>query len=256
VNGDGFADLVVGAYLGDPGGRTDVGSASVFHGSASGVATVPARVLEGGAQFDGFGRSVASAGDVNGDGFSDLVVGAYAAAPGGRTDAGSASVFHGSASGVTTAPVRVLEGVAGRDFFGRSVASAGDVNGDGLGDLVVGAGGADPGGRMEAGSASVFHGNATGIATTPARVLDGAAAGDSFGLSVASAVEDRDRAPTHPAYDHRIFDSLGEPVTNTIVASTCTRSEHAAFATASTLQRLPAVARPNVHRWCTLLRTS
>jgi hypothetical protein len=187
VNGDGFADLVVGAYGADPGGRSLAGTASVFHGSATGVAAAPARLLEGAAAGDAFGSSVASAGDVNGDGFADLVVGADGADPGGRMQAGTASVFHGSATGVAAAPARLLEGAAAGDNFGRSVASAGDVNGDGFADLVVGADGADPGGRIYAGTASVFHGSATGVAAAPARLLEGAAAFDSFGISVASA---------------------------------------------------------------------
>jgi hypothetical protein len=187
VNGDGFADLVVGAYGADPGGRSLAGTASVFHGSATGVAAAPARLLEGAAAGDAFGSSVASAGDVNGDGFADLVVGADGADPGGRMQAGTASVFHGSATGVAAAPARLLEGAAAGDNFGRSVASAGDVNGDGFADLVVGADGADPGGRIYAGTASVFHGSATGVAAAPARLLEGAAAFDSFGMSVASA---------------------------------------------------------------------
>jgi hypothetical protein len=80
---------------------------------------------------------VACAGDVNGDGYADLVVGASGADPGGRSGAGTASVFHGSATwtqppaGTARTPDRLLEGGASGDRFGDSVASAGDVNGDG-----------------------------------------------------------------------------------------------------------------------------
>jgi hypothetical protein len=187
VNGDGYADLVVGASHASPGGRTLAGTASVFHGSASGVAATPARVLEGADERDWFGYSVASAGDVNGDGYADLVVGAPEASPGGRMYAGTASVYLGSASGVAATPARVFEGADEVGQFGSSVASAGDVNGDGFADLVVGAPSADPGGRSSAGTASVFHGSASGVAAMPARVLEGAAVGDGFGGSVASA---------------------------------------------------------------------
>jgi hypothetical protein len=102
-----------------------------------GVAAAPARLLEGAAAGDLFGYSVASAGDVNGDGFADLVVGAYTASPGGRMQVGTASVFHGSATGVAAAPARLLEGTAAGDSFGRSVASAGDVNSDGCIDFAA-----------------------------------------------------------------------------------------------------------------------
>ncbi|MDP3277845.1 MAG: FG-GAP-like repeat-containing protein [Deltaproteobacteria bacterium] len=186
-NGDGYADVVVGAPLSSPGGRSRAGTVSVFMGSATGVASTSSVVLQGVAAADGFGLSVASAGDVNGDGYGDLVVGATGADPGGRDAAGTASVYLGSATGLSAIPAQVLEGAAMTDGFGASVASAGDVNGDGYGDLVVGADGADPGGRGSAGTASVFMGSATGISATPARVLEGVGAGDYFGRAVASA---------------------------------------------------------------------
>jgi len=94
-------------------------------------------VLAGGAADDSFGYSVASAGDVNGDGYADLVVGALYADPGGRSAAGTVSVSHGSGSGIAATPTRVLEGTAAEDWFGHSVASAGDIHGDGDAGLVV-----------------------------------------------------------------------------------------------------------------------
>ncbi|MDB4927653.1 MAG: putative integrin-like protein [Myxococcaceae bacterium] len=187
VNGDGYDDLVVGSFYASPGGRVRAGTASVFHGSASGIGATAARVLEGGAAGDYFGISVASAGDVDGDGYGDLIVGAYYASPGGRTNAGAASVFLGSATGIGATAARVLEGGAARDYFGISVGGAGDVNGDGYADVVAGAYGAAPGGRVQAGTASVFLGSATGIGATAVRVLEGGAAGDYFGYSVADA---------------------------------------------------------------------
>jgi hypothetical protein len=189
VNGDGYADLVVGAPGADPGGRMYAGTASVFLGSASGVAARPARVLEGADERDWFGFSVASAGDVNGDGYADLIVGAPGPVP-YDVRAGTASVFLGSASGVAATPARVLEGADAEGAFGLSVASAGDVNGDGYADLVVGAPGDTSwfwGVHDRAGSVSVFLGGAYGISAMPARVLAGAAVGDRFGWSVASA---------------------------------------------------------------------
>jgi hypothetical protein len=186
VDGDGFSDLVVGAYWASPGGRDRAGTASVYHGSATGVALTPALVLGGAVSGDCFGFSVASAGDVNGDGFADLVVGANHASPGRRREAGTASVFHGSASGVARTASRVLEGAAAGDLFGGSVASAGDADCDGFADLIVGANHASPGGRSAAGTASVFHGSASGVVMTAVRVLEGDAADDAFGRSVAS----------------------------------------------------------------------
>lgn len=188
INGDGYADVVVGAESASPRDRNNVGTASVFMGSAAGIAEIPHRILEqeaAGAFF--FGHSVAGAGDFNGDGYSDLVVGAYAAEPGGRRGIGTASIFAGSAMGLSPAPQRTLTGTAAGDQFGWSVASAGDVNGDGYSDLVVGAIASDPGGRLNVGTATVFHGSIVGVLSAPTRVLEGATPGGYFGSSVSGS---------------------------------------------------------------------
>ncbi len=185
LNGDGFADVAVGAHN-DPGGRVSAGTVHVFHGGRVGLTMSPVRVLEGVGANDLFGTSVASAGDVNNDGFADLACAAYHAAPGGRADAGTVSIFHGSAAGVVASASRTLEGVSSQDYFGGSVAGAGDVNGDGFADLVVGAFEADPGGRNNAGTVSVYLGSSAGIGAIAARVLEGAATGDYFGAAVTS----------------------------------------------------------------------
>jgi hypothetical protein len=178
VDGDGYADFAVGA----PGASGNTGSVSIYPGSAKGVATTPAVVLIGPDGIGGdFGYSVASAGDVNGDGYADLVVGAYAVS----SYTGRAYVYLGSATGLVAPPAVTLTGPGGNlDDFGSSVASAGDVNGDGYADLVVGADGASGG----MGSAYVYLGSATGVAAAPTATLtnpDGMS--DSFGDSVASA---------------------------------------------------------------------
>lgn len=187
LNGDGLDDVVIGAYGADPGGRLYAGTASIYHGAAGGLPAVPTRVLEGAFVEDFFGYSVASAGDVNGDGFGDLIIGAYGADPGGRIGAGAANIYHGSATGVRAAPNRVVEGAGAGDEFGWALAGVGDLNGDGYADVVVGAQSADPSGRTDAGVAHVFHGSATGIAMAPTRVLEGTGPGDHFGGSVAGA---------------------------------------------------------------------
>jgi hypothetical protein len=206
VNGDGYADLVVGAMFSSIGG-TGVGRASVFYGSGSGVSVMPARVLEVAAMGYRLALRVASAGDVNGDGYADLVLGARGAGAAGSMEAERARVFHGSASGVAAMPARVLEGATVGDGFGSSVASAGDVNGDGFADLVVGAPNASPGGRGAAGTASVFHGSSSGVSAMPARVLEGAAVGDGFGSSVASVGDVNGASPTRAPRHHQAIAS-------------------------------------------------
>ncbi|MDB4927829.1 MAG: hypothetical protein JWM10_313, partial [Myxococcaceae bacterium] len=207
INGDGFDDVVVGAREARPGLDHRVGTASVFYGSATwtqppaGTARMPDRFFEGGPTVEYFNENftVAGAGDVNGDGYADLVLGRATADPGGRASAGTASVFYGSATwtrsaaGIARTPDRLLEGAAAGDRFGHAVAGAGDVNGDGYADLVVGAYSADPGVPYPAGRASVFYGSATwsqpaaGTARTPDRLLEGAATDNSFGFSVSGA---------------------------------------------------------------------
>jgi hypothetical protein len=175
VNGDGKSDFIVGAYYADPGGLSAAGTAYVYSGATGTVLYT----LNGAAANDYFGFSVSTAGDVNGDGKSDFIVGAYGADPEGLSAAGTAYVY----SGATGAVLYTLNGAATGDRFGYSVSTAGDVNGDGKSDFIVGAYGADPGGSSLAGSAYVYSG-ATG---TLLYTLNGAAAGDCFGYSVSTA---------------------------------------------------------------------
>jgi len=187
VNGDGYADVVAGAPEASPGGRASAGEVRIYHGSATGVVSTVARVLEGAAAGDYLGLSVASAGDVNGDGFGDLAMGSPFADPGGRANAGGARVYLGSMAGIPSTAAVTWEGITAEDTLGISVACAGDLNGDGFADLVLGANGADPGGRTNAGTASVYLGSAQGIPMAPTRVLEGDAMHGAFGRSVACA---------------------------------------------------------------------
>jgi hypothetical protein len=181
LNGDGYADLIVGAF-GVPGSDSR-GEAYVYLGSGSTIASSPAFTLTGQADDDYFGRSVAGAGDVNGDGYADLVVGAWGVPGGG--DRGAAYVYLGGGATIATTPAFTLTGQANHDAFGVSVAGAGDVNGDGYADLVVGARGVEGGTRQ--GAAYVYLGGGSTIATTPAFTLSGQTSGDDFGFSVAGA---------------------------------------------------------------------
>ena len=101
-------------------------------------------ILTGAAAGDHFGFSVSTAGDVNGDGYSDVIVGAHHNDAGG-TYAGRAYIYFGGASMDNTADV-ILTGAAAGDYFGCSVSTAGDVNGDGYSDVIVGAHYNDAGG--------------------------------------------------------------------------------------------------------------
>ncbi len=156
VDGDGYADVIVGAPSFDNGEETE-GAAFLFLGSSVGLQgsdpSTAASILESNQARAAMGSSVSGAGDVNGDGFADVIVGA----PGydnGEMQEGAAFVFLGSASGlVGTNPAEaaaLLESNQAENSddvlqsgpqFGSSVAGAGDVNGDGYADVIVGAGG-------------------------------------------------------------------------------------------------------------------
>ncbi|MDO9017951.1 MAG: VCBS repeat-containing protein [Deltaproteobacteria bacterium] len=160
VDGDGFADLV----------SERRGTVFVFRGSAAGIVSAPLVRLEPPVAGQAFGASIAGAGDVNGDGYADLVVGA----PGiTATDNGRAFLYFGGPDGPGRTPSIILPAPSnGR--FGTSVAGAGDVDGNGLGDVIVAAPsqGTIPG--TERGRVYLFPGRlGTGPEPAPTRTLEG-----------------------------------------------------------------------------------
>jgi hypothetical protein len=176
VNGDSKADLVVGAY-----GRSSFrGKAYVYHGSGSGLSLSSDWTATGEGMNNYFGRSVGTAGDVNSDGYADLVVGAD-----GHSDKGKAYVYLGSGSGLSSPADWTAAGETAGDHFGYSVGTAGDVNGDGKADLVVGAYGYDG----STGKAYVYHGNP----------LDSPAAPDSEAAQMVTLEQIYDRLATGAA---------------------------------------------------------
>jgi hypothetical protein len=137
VNRDGYGDVIVGA----PGwGPADSwrGRALVYLGSASGLSPQPAWTLLGNRMDGGLGYSVAGCGDVNGDGFGDVVIGEYGFDGGHRPYRGRALVAPGSPNGPRADRAWSLAGETDHEYFGEYVAGAGDVNGDGLADVLVG----------------------------------------------------------------------------------------------------------------------
>ena len=154
TDGDGYADIIVGAMQYNAG--TNQGRAYIYLGSASGINTTGAVTLTGENTTDWFGRSVATAGDTDGDGYADVVIGAETYG----TNQGRAYVYLGSAGGITTTGVVSLTGGSASDRFGRSASSAGDTDGDGYPDILVGAWGYSGGG--ERGRAYVYRSNGAG----------------------------------------------------------------------------------------------
>jgi hypothetical protein len=201
VNGDGYADVLVGAEEYDA-GQTNEGAVFVFLGSASGIASghpgTAAAQLESNQAGALFGTAISGAGDVNGDGYADVIIGAQLY-DNGQSDEGAAFVFHGSASGIPSGNPgtanTLLEGnqaILLADFppFAGAVAGAGDVNGDGYADVIVGGEGYTNG-QIREGAAFVFHGSASGVANgnpgTANAFIESNLAGTGLGGRVAGA---------------------------------------------------------------------
>lgn len=185
INGDGYADAIIGAYGAD-GGGTDKGQAYIYYGGITGFKiTQEANVIiTGEADSDALGVSVALAGDVNKDGYTDIIVGADQA----NVLRGKAYLYFGGPSlpkFLTPAQADVtFSGITGKDYLGCSVSSAGDVNGDGYADVIVGAYGFD--GALAKGRAYIYYGGAS-MDNTPDITLTGENDSDRFGDTVAAA---------------------------------------------------------------------
>ena len=214
LNGDGFADLVIGARGADPNTDSNAGETYVVFGKAAGfTASLDLGALDGadGFRLDGIdavdrsGTSVSGAGDVNGDGFADLIIGANQADPNLINSAGESYVVFGKAGGFTSSIDLAaldgangfrLDGSAASDLSGFSVSGAGDVNGDGFADLIIGANNTDPNGDSNAGETYIVYGKAAGFAANldlgsldgaDGFQLDGANAFDASGIAVSDA---------------------------------------------------------------------
>ncbi|MDQ3019266.1 MAG: FG-GAP-like repeat-containing protein [Bacteroidota bacterium] len=172
VNGDGFSDVIVGAWK----HNNITGRAYVFYGGSpmDNIADVTLTGASGGIRF---GYSVSSAGDVNGDGYSDVIVGAHAYS----SFTGRAYVYYGGSSMNQDADVTMTGDTTFNDF-GRSVSTAGDVNGDGFSDVIVGAWNYD----VYRGRAYVYYGSSS-MNNVADVIMTGESASVGFGFSVSTA---------------------------------------------------------------------
>ncbi len=180
INGDGIDDLIITSKTADVGGIVDVGTTYVIFGTADDFAgSFDLSTLDGSNGFSVSGSfanqragyTSASAGDVNGDGVDDLIIGGIGAPPGGEvyiifgsTDPFSATVALDSLNGETGFTVTAADPA---DALGRDVSTAGDFNNDGITDILVGANTGDPGERINAGEAYVIYGAVGAVAEAP-----------------------------------------------------------------------------------------
>jgi hypothetical protein len=202
TNGDGRADLAIGAFFASNNGRLSSGSTYLIFGEAAATNVDLAALGTRGYRIDGAtagdvsGTSVAGVGDANGDGHSDLAIGATGADNNGRSASGSTYVIFGQATptNIDLAALGArgyrIDGAATNDSSGTSVTRVDDTNGDGRPDLAIGAIAADNNGRTDSGSTFVIFGQATptniDLANLGARGyrIDGAATNDRSGGSV------------------------------------------------------------------------
>jgi len=147
----------VGAFLYDN-GQSDEGRAFVYHGSAAGLSATPDWTAESNQPLALFGVSVGTAGDVNGDDYADVIVGADSY-DNGQTDEGVVFIYQGSSAGLSSTPSRRAQSDQRGALFGHTVGAAGDVNGDGYAELIVGAPNYDRG-QADEGVAFVYRGRA------------------------------------------------------------------------------------------------
>lgn len=176
LNSDWYGDLAVAAHGAD--------RVHVFLGSSSGVSTTPSVTLTPPAGAAEFGQKIASAGDLNGDGFGDLVVGASASLAGSSSATPRVYAYLGSATGVGSTPIASVSGDL-VSAFGFSLVGVGDTNQDGYADIVVGS----PGyGFVKQGRVYLFRGGPGGLTGSAAQTWSGSGdVNDNFGAAVGVA---------------------------------------------------------------------
>jgi VCBS repeat-containing protein len=196
INGDGLADLIVGASSNDSPG-TDAGATYVVYGSATpGNVTLSALTTATGFKLTGvagahLGASVSAAGDINGDGIGDLIVGASGGTSGHADVVFGSTTAHGNLDVTTMTASQgfaIFGGPGTTDLLGGSVASAGDVNGDGYDDILIGAPGTAKGtAYLLFGGNDLSNVNLAHLTADQGVVIQGMIVGDQAGFSVASA---------------------------------------------------------------------
>ena len=235
INGDGIDDLLIGARDADPNELSYAGETYVLFGGtgldmlptpfinlsslATGTPDISGLVINGIDANDLSGDAVSSAGDINGDGIDDLLIGASTANPNDNDRAGETYVIFGGVSLDTLAPPVInlsslntdvpdtpgltINGIDASDYSARFVSNAGDINGDGIDDLLIGATDADPNGNFNAGETYVIFGSTgmdalaspvidlsslnTAAPDTPGLIINGIDEGDFSGTSVSNA---------------------------------------------------------------------
>ncbi|GGM98140.1 hypothetical protein GCM10010967_34940 [Dyadobacter beijingensis] len=184
VNGDGYADIAIGAYMFDN-GLSNEGAVYVHLGGQNGINPNPHKIIEGEQLEAQFGWSIASAGDVNGDGYGDILVGSRFFSN-GQNHEGAVFIYQGSSLGLNATPVSKIESNQGDGWLGSAVAGAGDVNGDGYSDIIIGCYTYDHG-QNDEGQVYIYHGKPGNIGPLPKAAGYSSVSGSLAGSSVSNA---------------------------------------------------------------------
>ncbi|MFI5173170.1 MAG: FG-GAP-like repeat-containing protein, partial [Chitinophagales bacterium] len=169
INGDGFEDLIIGHSTFDN-GQTDEGKIMIFFGSSTGIDSIVDQEVERNLASFFFGGNMAVAGDVNNDGYDDLVFGKSSfSSP--QTSEGVVELYLGGPSGLIFPYYRQYQGNATGRYYGHRVEGAGDINGDGIDDFIASCGSYSNGQTSE-GAILVFLGNTVSLSTLPSQVIE------------------------------------------------------------------------------------
>jgi len=184
INGDATPDLLISSAY-ESNGETYEGKIYEFRGIQRGLNTVYAQRFNVSQASSQFGFSVAAAGDVNGDSYDDLIVGAYNY-DNGQTNEGRAFLFYGTSTGLNTTPAWTYENNQASATLGYAVDGNCDVNNDGYKDVIIGSNLFDNGQTNE-GRAYVFHGSSSGLPATPNWTTESNKTSAQYGKAVACA---------------------------------------------------------------------
>jgi hypothetical protein len=214
VNGDAFSDLLVGAYKG---GTNREGWVGLFLGSAAGPQPLPAWQVFGEHKGGEFGGALDFAGDVNHDGYDDILIGAanYSGeAPSDEAGEGAVYLYYGADGGAELNARWKIEGNLQGVRLGAAVAGAGYINGDDYADVIVGSSGYNNGELANAGAAYVFFGSEDGLIPSYGWMDVGEQASGQYGLEVNAAGDVNgdgydDVLVGEPYHDHDIYLDIG-----------------------------------------------
>lgn len=215
-NGDGFADVAIGitGEVYSPGSVFAAGAVHVVYGHTGGLSVFNQQVFDqgtagivGGPEEDDRFGSVLTAGDFDGDGFADLVIGIPYEDNGSLVNSGYITVLYGASQGLVTAGSLVIDqshpglpgDVEAGDRFGGALAT-GDFDGDGYSDLAVGSPHEDIGAVVRAGAVHILYGSSSGLTTSDSQmwyqgndsIRDTSEADDRFGSDLVAGDFDND----------------------------------------------------------------